>query len=229
MSKYTKLLSNTAILGAGTFISKVLVFLLMPLYTLVLSTEQFGTADILTQTANLIIPLAALGIADGLFRFALDAEGEKRKEVFTTARAVVLIGILPLAAIIQLLRFVDIYDGYIWLILFYVCAANLHLVCANYLRACDKTKAFALQGIANTVLTILLNILFLVVFDLGVLGYVLSVAVADTLVTVAIFFICKLYRDVSFKRQDKALYCGNNVTRPNLSRNWNQTCMWFAQ
>ena len=104
MSKYTKLLSNTAILGAGTFISKVLVFLLMPLYTALLSTEQFGTADILTQTANLIIPLAALGIADGLFRFALDAEKEKRKEVFTTALAVVLIGILPLTAIIQLLR-----------------------------------------------------------------------------------------------------------------------------
>ena len=205
MSKYTKLLSNTAILGAGTFISKVLVFLLMPLYTALLSTEQFGTADILTQTANLIIPLAALGIADGLFRFALDAEGEKRKEVFTTALAVVLIGILPLTAIIQLLRLVDIYDGYIWLILFYICAANLHLVCANYLRACDKTRAFALQGIANTALTILLNVLFLVVLDLGVLGYVLSVAVADTVVTIAIFFICRLYRDVSFTRRDKKL------------------------
>ena len=205
MSKYTKLLSNTAILGAGTFISKVLVFLLMPLYTLVLSTEQFGTADILTQTANLLIPLAALGIGDGLFRFALDTKGESRKEVFTTALSVVVIGILPLAAIIQLLRLVDIYDGYVWLILFYICAANLHLVCANYLRACDKTKAFALQGIVNTVLTILLNILFLVVFDLGVLGYVLSVAVADTVITVAIFFICRLYRDISFKREEKGL------------------------
>ena len=205
MSKYTKLLSNTAILGAGTFISKVLVFLLMPLYTLVLSTEQFGTADILTQTANLLIPLAALGIGDGLFRFALDTKGESRKEVFTTALSVVVIGILPLAAIIQLLRLVDIYDGYVWLILFYICAANLHLVCANYLRACDKTKAFALQGIVNTVLTILLNVLFLVVLDLGVLGYVLSVAVADTVITVAIFFICRLYRDISFKREEKGL------------------------
>ena len=205
MSKYTKLLSNTAILGAGTFISKVLVFLLMPLYTLLLSTEQFGTADILTQTANLLIPLAALGISDGLFRFALDTKGESRKEVFTTALSVVVIGILPLAAIIQLLRLVDIYDGYVWLILFYVCAANLHLVCANYLRACDKTKAFALQGIVNTVLTILLNVLFLVVLDLGVLGYVLSVAVADTVITVAIFFICRLYRDISFKREEKGL------------------------
>ena len=158
MSKYTKLLSNTAILGAGTFISKVLVFLLMPFYTALLSTEQFGTADILTQTANLLIPLAALGIADGLFRFAIDTKGESRKEVFTNALTVVVIGIFPLAAVIQLLRIVDIYDGYIWLILFYICAANLHLVCANYLRACDKTKAFAVQGIANTVLTILLPV-----------------------------------------------------------------------
>ena len=205
MSKYTKLLSNTAILGAGTFISKVLVFLLMPFYTALLSTEQFGTADILTQTANLLIPLAALGIADGLFRFAIDTKGESRKEVFTNALTVVVIGIFPLAAVIQLLRIVDIYDGYIWLILFYICAANLHLVCANYLRACDKTKAFAVQGIANTVLTILLNILFLVVFDLGVFGYVLSVAVADTVITVAIFFICRLYRDVSFVRHEKKL------------------------
>ena len=69
MGKYKKLLSNTAILGAGTFTSKVLVFLLMPLYTALLSTEQFGVADILTQTANLLIPLSCLGIGDALFRF----------------------------------------------------------------------------------------------------------------------------------------------------------------
>ncbi len=203
MGKYKKLLSNTAILGAGTFTSKVLVFLLMPLYTALLSTEQFGTADILTQTANLIIPLAALGISDGLFRFALDAEIGKRKQVFGGAVLVILGGILPLALLVQLLRFASIYQEYIWLVMFYVCAANLHSVCANYIRACDKTGAFALQGIANTVLTILLNLLFLVVWDMGVMGYVLSVAVSDLLITVAIFFICKLYKE--FKLPDKSL------------------------
>ena len=135
MGKYKRLLSNVAILGAGTFTSKVLVFLLMPLYTALLTTEQFGTADILMQTANLLIPLAALGISEGLFRFALDTEGERRKRVFTTALGVIIVGILPLALLIQLLRLVSIYDGYVWLVLFYVCAANLHSVCANYIRA----------------------------------------------------------------------------------------------
>ncbi len=205
MGKYKKLLSNMAILGAGTFISKVLVFLLMPLYTALLTTEQFGTADILTQTANLLIPLAALGISDGLFRFALDCGEDKRKQVFTNAILVITLGIIPLALVIQLLRFISIYDGYVWLVLFYICAANLHSVCANYVRACDKAKVFAIQGIANTALTILLNVIFLVVLDMGVLGYVLSVAVADITVTVVLFIVCRLYRDISFKKPDKAI------------------------
>ena len=199
MSKYKKLISNTAILGAGTFTSKVLVFLLMPLYTALLSTEEFGTADVLTQTSNLLIPLACLGISDGLFRFTLDAHGEDRKNVFSSALWVMLLGMIPLAALIQLLRTINIFDGYIWLIFVYICAANLHALCANYIRACDKTALFAIQGIVNTVLTIGLNVLFLVVFDMGITGYVLSVAVADTLLTLALFFGCRLYRDVRIK------------------------------
>ncbi len=205
MGKYKRLLSNTAILGAGTFTSKVLVFLLMPLYTAYLSAEQFGVADILMQTANLLIPLAALGIGDGLFRFALDCEGEKRKQVFSTAMLVIAGGIIPLAALVQLLGFVQIYDGYVWLVLLYVCMANLHAICANYIRACGKTSAFAIQGIANTILTIALNVLFLVVFDMGVLGYVLSVAVSDFVITVGIFIFCRLYKDLTLKRGEKGL------------------------
>ena len=60
MDKYKKLLSNTAILGLGTFGSKILVFVLLPLYTAYLSTEQYSTADIITQSANLLMPLMAL-------------------------------------------------------------------------------------------------------------------------------------------------------------------------
>ena len=55
MDKYKKLLSNTIIFAIGTFASKALVFLLMPLYTRVLTNEQYGSADLIVQTANLPI------------------------------------------------------------------------------------------------------------------------------------------------------------------------------
>ena len=81
MSRYKNLVSNTLILGAGTFASKVIVLLMMPLYTLILSPEQFGVADLVAQTANMIIPVACVGICEGLFRFTLDCED--RKKVFS--------------------------------------------------------------------------------------------------------------------------------------------------
>ncbi len=205
MGRVGKLLSNTAIFGAGTFISKVLVFLLMPFYTAYLSSAEFGVSDILVQTSNLIIPLAVLGISDGLFRFTLDADSARRKKIFTSAILVMVIGILPLALIIQALRGFDVYDGYVWLVFAYICSANLHMIVANYIRGCDKTRAYAIQGIINTALVISFNILFLLVFDMGVTGYVLSVVLADFLVSLGLIIFFKLYRDVKIREVNKPL------------------------
>ncbi len=206
MSRYKRLLSNTVILGAGTFASKVLVFLLMPLYTSILSASEFGVADILTQTANLIIPLAAVGMCEALFRFTLDkadTDTEGKKSIFTSGIFVVAIGSILTVAGVQILRLFYVFDGYIWLVAAYVICANLHSAEAYFVRALGKTTLFAAQGIANTALTIALNVLFLVVFKMGTLGYVLSVVIADLCMTVFLFFAARLYKYISFKTVKK--------------------------
>lgn len=202
MGKYKRLLSNTAILGAGTFASKVLVLLLMPFYTAILSTSEFGTADLIAQTANLLIPLAAVGICDGIFRFALDSD-EDTKGIFSTGVAILLGGSAVLCLLIPLLGCWDRLSNYTILIALYVIAANFHAAFANYIRALGKTTLFAVQGICNTVLTILLNILFLVVFDMGSTGYVLSVVFADACMAALLFFVARLYRDLSVRAVKK--------------------------
>ena len=204
MNKYKRLLSNTAILGMGTFASKVLVFLLMPLYTAILSAEEFGVADLVAQTANLLIPLAAVGICDGLFRFTLDTESGERKKVFTASVSVLGIGSAVLALIATGVYFLDGPSvEFLPLIVAYVVCANFHSAFAHYLRAKGHTTLFAVQGIINTVLTIALNILFLVVWQMGSTGYVLSVAVADGLITLGLFFGCRLWRDLDFRGWDR--------------------------
>lgn len=202
MGKYKRLLSNTAILGAGTFASKVLVLLLMPFYTAILSTAEFGTADLISQTANLLMPLAAVGICDGIFRFTLDSspEGEDRKRVFSTGMGILLVGSLVLCAAIQALRGVAVLGDHLLLITAYVIAANLHSAMAGYVRALGRTTLFAVQGIVNTVLTIGLNVLFLLVFRMGSTGYVLSVVISDCFMALLLFFVARLYRDLSPRR-----------------------------
>ena len=202
MSRGTRLLSNTAILGVGTFASKLLVFLLMPFYTSILSTSEFGVADIVSQTANLLIPIAAVGICDGIFRYTLDTKDaldNERKTVFSSGMAVLALGSVATIVIVQLLRFFDIFDGYVWLIAFYVIFANFHSAAANFIRAEGKTPLFAIQGILNTVLTVTLNVLFLLKYDLGAYGYVLSVVISDLVITVFLVFAAKLWRVFSLK------------------------------
>ena len=195
MSKYKKLISNTLILGAGTFASKVIVLLMMPFYTLILSPEQFGVADLVTQTANMIIPVACVGICEGLFRFTLDCDDKKK--VFTTGIAILSVSSAVIFALLPLLSFFDDLNGYILLIGAYVLCANFHSACAQYVRAQGKTTLFAVQGIINTVFTVVLNVLFLAVFKIGEFGYVISVVIGDLVVTLIIFFAAKLYRDIS--------------------------------
>ena len=201
MNKYKKLVSNTLIFAAGTFISKVLVILLMPLYTSILSTEQYGVSDLLTQTAKLIIPLACVGVCEGIFRFAIDAED--KKGVFSTTLCVIFAGSALTLALSPLLSLIGSFEGYVWLIPAYVICANLHSACAQYVRARGDTVTFAVQGIGNTALAIIYNILFLVVFDMGVVGYVLSVILADLTVTLGLFISAKLWRDFSVRAFDK--------------------------
>lgn len=198
MNKYKKLLSNTLIFGIGTFSSKVMVYLLMPLYTALLSKAEYSTADLITQAANLLMPLAAIGMYDGIFRFAIDA-GEKKKEIFSSGMAMLLIGSGVFTLLSPILWKFDYFEGYNWLIVVFVITANLQCAVSFYVRGLGHTKMYALQGIINTALNIALNVIFLVCFDMGVLGYVLSVVVANVIVTLFLIIAMKLYRDFDIK------------------------------
>ncbi len=204
MNKYKTLISNTALISLGTFGSKLLVFLMVRFYTGYLTTAQYGTADLITQTANLLLPVISLGITDGVFRFAIDSKIDKRS-VFSSGLYTITLGGLAFLIIAPILSFTNQFDGYIWLIVIYTMASCYHSLCSKYIRALGSTAFFAVQGIINTSLVIVFNILFLAVFNIGITGYVLSVVLADALSASLIFVREKLWRDIVVK-VDKGVF-----------------------
>ena len=202
MDKYKKLLSNTLILTIGTFASKLLVYFLMPLYTAILSTEEYGTADLIANAANLLIPFCCIGITHGVFRFAAD-DDENNKVVFSSGVSVLLISSAIFVLLSPLISFIPNFQSYAWLIALYVVSSNFHTLAKEYIRAKGRMKLYAVQSILGTALVIAFNLLFLIPMKLGVTGYVLSVAVADALGTVFLVIYAKLYRDFSFKLVSK--------------------------
>lgn len=191
--KYKTLLSNTFLISLGTFGSKLLTFVMVRFYTGVLTPADYGTADLIMQTANLLLPLVSLGITNGVFRFALDRK-EQRRSIFTIGFYTILVGSLILLAALPLLSNSESLREYTLLIGVYTLASCLHSLCAQYIRAEGKTALFAVQGIINTALVIGFNITFLLVFRMGVFGYVMSVVAADGICTLFLVLREKLWK-----------------------------------
>lgn len=202
-----QLAKNTALLSAGRLGSKVLVFLLVRFYTGVLTDAQYGTADLITNLANLLIPLACAGLSSGFFRFAADTAGNKdRRTVFNSG--LVLLGgtSLLFLCLAPLLTLWDYFSSYVLLVIAYVLVANLHYFCTEYIRGLGNYSLFALQGLLNTALNIAFNLLFLLPpFSLGVIGYVLSIILADLLSTVFVIWRARLWRVVALRHADPTL------------------------
>lgn len=208
MDRYRKLGRNTGLFAVGTFGSKLLVFLLMPLYTAFLSPAEYGTAELISGTASLLMPLACVGVTNGIFRFVAEKETDfsKKQEIFSSGVALLTGGLLFFLAVGIPLSVFGSRKLEITLVLLYVLFADLQAVFSQYVRAMDRTKLFAVQGIFNTLCTISLNILFLTVFHLGMAGYILSVILGNLFTSVFLFFRAKLWKSLSpFKVRKKTV------------------------
>lgn len=187
-SKYELLINNTLLISIGTFGSKILTFLMTRFYTEALTPSDYGEADLIIQTANLLIPLVSAGIADGVFRFVLETDDEhtaKRKSIFSAGFYTISAGTAILAALSSFISIPGFLSEYKWLLIWFISASCYHSLCAQFIRGEGKTRLFAYQGVLNTVLVIVFSILFLSVFEAGTRGYIISITLADS--------ICALY------------------------------------
>ena len=69
MKGYKYLFKNIGLLTISQFGTKILVFLLVPLYTSVLSTSEYGTYDLFVTTINLLVPIVTLNLSDAVLLF----------------------------------------------------------------------------------------------------------------------------------------------------------------
>lgn len=192
MKRSVGLLSNTVRLGFAAAFSKLLSFLLLPLYTAYLSPADFGIAEILVSTAVLLIPLTSLCAPEACFRFV--AGGENRRATVTAGVLLLFTGgallllLLPLAC-----RAYPVLSPYRLYLFFYVIAAVLHSFLSHLLRARGAYGAYALQQMLCAALTALLQLLFLKGLQRGIAGYLSAIILADAITALLLLF-CLLPR-----------------------------------
>lgn len=208
MDKYKKLATNTIIFAIGTFSSKVLSFLLMPFVTRMMVAGEYGAADLVQQTANVLIPIVFLQVNSACLRFALDKAADKR-DVFSVGIRTTAIGFVVFLLFAPLIRIIRINDfslgDYIVLIYLFVLVSGTRQLCQQFVRGCGHVKTFALDGIIATATTLAFNLLFLGPFHWGVTGYIVAIIASDACSVIFLFVTCKLWRFVKFKGIGKGI------------------------
>lgn len=193
-NRYKKLLSTTLILSIGTIISKLMTYVVLtPLYTDTLDPDEFGFVELVVQTANLLMPLVSLGINQAVLRFGMDGETD-RGSVLSTGLLINLSGFLIFLLFFPLVRLIPTFGDYALLTYFFVFTSITHYLFAYSVKSMHKATLFTICVIIGTTITVLLDILFLKVWDMGVTGYILAIALSDLICSVILILSAKLHR-----------------------------------
>lgn len=176
MGKYKYLAKNIGLLAISNFATKILTFFLVPLYTAVLSTSDYGIYDLFYTTIGVLLPILTLNIQEGVLRYALDKEFDKDAVVTIGFRylllgsALVGVGII-LNDVLSLSALLEQYGIYFWLI--FVAQALSGMV-TFYTRGIGHVRDLSITSVITSAVTITLNIVFLLVLKWGLTGYFLA-------------------------------------------------------
>lgn len=206
MDKYKKLATNTIIFAIGTFSSKVLSFLLMPFITRMMATAEYSDADLIQQTANVLIPIVFLQINSAALRFALDKAADKR-DVFTNGVRVTLAGFSVFLLFIPLVNMLKVNEfemtRYTALLYLFVLVSGFRQLCQQFVRGSNHVRTFAIDGILATATYLGFTLLFLGVFHWNIKGYVLAIIASDFCSILFLTYTQKLWRFVKVKGVQK--------------------------
>lgn len=201
MKKYRYLLKNIGLLTISSFGTKLITFFLVPLYTSILTTQEYGTYDLFNTTISLLIPILTINIQDGVLRFSLGADKEKTAQVFSYG--VKLVGLSSIficifAWINQYLGWIKIFADYpIFFVLLYI-ATSYNQIFMNIARGVDRVADVSIAGVISALTGCLLNIWLLVFVKIGLDGY--FIAAIGTALAPCIYLGLRLHLGNYFRR-----------------------------
>lgn len=206
MGRYKYLVNNIALFSVSNFVSKILVFLLVPFYTSVLTTEEYGIADIMQVTLLLLVPALTMNMGEAALRFGIEKE-EKRADIlrvglkysgaamlFVAAAAGISAFFVPVGIRIYLLFFVILFAAnalYEYLILFF--------------QGSELVPIVVTGSITCTIVMIGSNLFLLLVLKIGLNGYLLAQILSYLAASLVMFLLAGGKGILCSCRKDTAL------------------------
>lgn len=174
--KVKYLFKNIGLLSISSFGSKLLVFLLVPLYTSQLTTAEYGTYDLVYTIIQFLLPILSLNVVDGVMRFALE-EGSNKKEILEIGVLFTILSIIGTCILAGIDAGCSIniipMGNHIYFVIYYASYA-LYMLMTQFARGVEKIAEMAIAGVINTATMLLLNICLVLIFPFGLPGFYIA-------------------------------------------------------
>ncbi len=175
-NKLRELSKDTAIYGVSTIVARFLGFILVPFYTNVFSTDDFGVYSYLYAVIAFLNIAFIYGMEAAFMKYAANTDGEDKKKIFSTPYIVVFFTSILLSAGIYfsggfLSSAMGIPGNYSYLtnyaalILFFDTIALIPFV---DLRLERKSVRFAVIKTSSIILNLTLNIVLILGYNFGI-------------------------------------------------------------
>lgn len=204
MSREKNLAKNTIIITIGKICTQLITFFLLPLYTGILSTEEYGTVDLLNTLVSLLLPIVTFQVEQAVFRELIEVRGKKDKESKIISSAVITVIFQCIVYLIIFVLISPFINNHYKFFLATNVVANIFLsLLLQIARGFGDNKKYAFASFISALSTIVFNVLFLVVIKLGAKGMLLGTMLGQIVATIYLFISLKLYKYLKVKDYKK--------------------------
>lgn len=177
------LVKGTVLYAIGNLGTKIISFLIVPLYTYYISTGDMGDYDILMSTVSLLTPLITLRVSDAAYRWMLHSSDNNKNCISATYRVLAFSSLTALVVTILIGDFVALpYYGYfISLLILGRWLESLQTL----LRGLQKQGLFAASGILYTLIYLIYNFWQIVIMHHGIEAMMQGTLISD-IITIAL-------------------------------------------
>lgn len=199
------LIVNTIVIAIGKFSTQIVSFLLLPLYTTILTTSEYGIYDLVITISTFLLPVITLLMEESMFRFLIDCKTDVEKKIIISQSFLYIIKSSTIFAIIGIIVGFAFKIPYLLIGLIYIFTCVISGLRNSLVRGLGKIKFYTLVNFISSLINILCNILFIAVFKYGVYGLLISGIISNLMSTLIVLFKINLFKYISFKAYDRKL------------------------